>query len=65
MSKCFSEQGGGGCDGPPVASPTGQGFGSRLINRAMSARLSGALSCDWAEDGVIVTLKMDRQSLEV
>ena len=52
--------------GPPVESPTGQGgFGSKLINRAMSAQLGGTLTCDWAEDGVIVTLKMDRKSLEV
>jgi two-component sensor histidine kinase len=51
--------------GPPVESPTGQGgFGSKLINRAMSAQLGGTLTCDWAEDGVIVTLKMDRKSLE-
>ncbi|WP_291194546.1 HWE histidine kinase domain-containing protein [Hyphomonas sp.] len=51
--------------GPPVESPTGQGgFGSKLINRAMSAQLGGTLTCDWAEDGVTVTLKMDRQSLE-
>ncbi len=51
--------------GPPVASPTGQGgFGSKLINRAMSAQLGGSISCDWAEEGVIVTLKMDRRSLE-
>ncbi len=52
--------------GPPVESPTGQGgFGSKLINRAMSAQLGGTLTCDWAQDGVIVTLKMDRKSLEV
>ncbi len=51
--------------GPPVESPTGQGgFGSKLINRAMSAQLGGSLSCDWAAEGVIVTLKMDRKSLE-
>jgi two-component sensor histidine kinase len=54
-----------GRGGPPVASPTGQGgFGSRLINRAMSAQLGGTLRRDRAEDGVIVTPKMDRQSLE-
>lgn len=40
------------------------GFGRKRINRAKSAPLGGALSCDWAEDGVIVTLMVDRQSLE-
>ncbi|MFN7164695.1 MAG: sensor histidine kinase [Hyphomonas sp.] len=51
--------------GPPVESPTGQGgFGSKLINRAMSAQLGGTITCDWAAEGVIVTLKMDRQRLE-
>jgi two-component sensor histidine kinase len=51
--------------GPPVASPTGQGgFGSKLINRAMSMQLGGTITCDWAAEGVIVTLKMDRDSLQ-
>jgi len=51
--------------GPPVQSPTGQGgFGSKLINRAMSAQLGGTLSCDWAAEGVVVTIRMDRSSLE-
>ncbi len=52
--------------GPPVASPTGQGgFGSKLINRAMSMQLGGALSCDWDVEGVIVTLRMERARLEL
>jgi two-component sensor histidine kinase len=51
--------------GPPVASPTGQGgFGSKLINRAMSGQLGGTITCDWAADGVVVTLKMNRKRLE-
>jgi two-component sensor histidine kinase len=51
--------------GPPVATPTGQGgFGSKLINRAMSVQLHGTISCDWAEEGVVVTLKMSRTRLE-
>jgi two-component sensor histidine kinase len=51
--------------GPPVETPTGQGgFGSKLINRAMSMQLGGTLSFDWAAEGVVVTLKMDRESLE-
>ncbi len=51
--------------GPAVATPTGPGgFGSKLINRAMSAQLQGTIACDWASDGVVVTLKMNRKRLE-
>lgn len=51
--------------GPPVMTPTGQGgFGSKLINRAMSVQLGGSISCDWAAEGVVVTLRMNRASLE-
>jgi two-component sensor histidine kinase len=51
--------------GPPVAGPTGEGgFGSKLINRAMSVQLGGTISCDWEKDGVVVTLKMNRHRLE-
>ena len=51
--------------GPPVAAPTGKGgFGSQLINRAMSAQLSGTITCDWKADGVVVTLTMNRRRLE-
>jgi two-component sensor histidine kinase len=51
--------------GPAVAAPTGPGgFGSKLINRAMSTQLHGTITCDWAEDGVVVTLTMNRKRLE-
>lgn len=51
--------------GPPVEMPTGTGgFGSKLINRAMLAQLNGTITCDWAKDGVVVTLTMNRKRLE-
>lgn len=51
--------------GPPVAAPAGSGgFGSKLINRAISAQLGGSIACDWARDGVIVKLTMNRLKLE-
>lgn len=51
--------------GPPVSTPTGPGgFGSKLINRAMLAQFHGIITCDWAVDGVVVTLKMNRTRLE-
>ncbi|TVR11632.1 MAG: histidine kinase [Salinarimonadaceae bacterium] len=56
----WTEQG-----GPPVEATEGPGgFGSKLINRAMSAQLDGAITCDWAEEGVIVTLTMNRKRLK-
>jgi len=51
--------------GPHIAAPTGTGgFGSKLINRAMSTQLGGSIICDWATEGVIVTLRMKRSRLE-
>lgn len=51
--------------GPAVSDPSGPGgFGSKLINRAMLDQLSGTITCDWAADGVVVTLKMSRERLE-
>lgn len=51
--------------GPPVAMPTGPGgFGSRLINRAISSQLGGTIACDWAEAGVVVTLRISKERLE-
>lgn len=51
--------------GPPVMAPSGPGgYGSRLINRAISVQLNGSIACDWAEEGVIVTLAISRDHLE-
>lgn len=45
--------------GPPVATPSGEGgYGSKLLNRAMTLQLGGSISCNWSADGVIVTLHM-------
>jgi two-component sensor histidine kinase len=50
--------------GPPVEAPTGTGgFGSKLVQRAMSAQLGGSISADWHQDGVIVTLAMAKDRL--
>ncbi|MET0968520.1 MAG: HWE histidine kinase domain-containing protein [Tardiphaga sp.] len=50
--------------GPRVEQPVGPGgYGSRLINQAISVQLGGALSCDWSEDGVVITLRMPRDRL--
>jgi two-component sensor histidine kinase len=50
--------------GPPVAAPEGDGgFGSKLVNRAMSGQLGGAIAIQWAPEGVIVTLTMNKERL--
>jgi two-component sensor histidine kinase len=50
--------------GPPVVRPTGPGgYGSKIVNQSMSSGLDGSLACDWAEDGVVVTLRINKQRL--
>ncbi|MFN3313870.1 MAG: sensor histidine kinase [Hyphomonas sp.] len=51
--------------GPPVTAQTGDGgYGSKLINRAITSQLDGNLSCDWDPEGLVVTLVMKRERLE-
>jgi two-component sensor histidine kinase len=51
--------------GPPVAAPAGEGgYGSKLLNRAMTIQLGGSISCDWSAEGVIVTLHMTKDRLK-
>lgn len=55
----WTEQG-----GPPVAAPSGAGgYGSKLILRAMTSQLGGAMERKWPSDGVVVTLKIDKNRL--
>jgi two-component sensor histidine kinase len=55
----WTEQG-----GPPVVQPVGSaGFGSKLVLRAMSAQLSGSIERMWSKEGVIVTLRMNKERL--
>lgn len=50
--------------GPPVLAPTARsGFGSRMVNRAMSSDLGGSIAFDWPKEGLIVTLKIDEDCL--
>lgn len=50
--------------GPRVEAPAGLGgYGSKLVERSMSGQLRGSIVYDWAEDGVVVTLKMDPDRL--
>lgn len=50
--------------GPEVAPPNGRaGFGSRLVNNAVSGQLGGAIAFDWCSEGVIVVLKASQARL--
>lgn len=50
--------------GPEVkAPPEPNGFGSKLVHRSVSKQLGGAIEYDWATDGLIVTLRLDRKKL--
>ena len=50
--------------GPSVAAPPeAAGFGSKMVARSMSRQLGGSIAFDWAEEGVIVTLRMKKDRL--
>jgi len=50
--------------GPPVVAPvTALGFGSKLVHRSMAAQLGGTIVFDWADEGLVVTLRMSRDRL--
>jgi two-component sensor histidine kinase len=50
--------------GPPVAEPVGAGgFGSRLVARSMTATLGGSIDRQWLPEGVVVTIKIDKDRL--
>jgi two-component sensor histidine kinase len=50
--------------GPKVSAPAeGAGFGSKLVWRTVSTQLGGAISYNWSEAGLIVTLRMNRSRL--
>ncbi len=50
--------------GPKVKPPTGLGgYGSKLVERSVAGQLRGSIEYDWAEDGVVITLRVDPQRL--
>jgi two-component sensor histidine kinase len=55
----WMERGGPAIDHPPE---TG-GFGSKLVHRSMSKQLGGDIAYEWAPDGLIATLRLDRAKL--
>lgn len=52
----WTEQG-----GPPVQPPQGPGgYGSQMVARAMARQLDGAIEKDWAPQGLVVRLRMNK-----
>jgi two-component sensor histidine kinase len=52
--------------GPPVHKAQGEpGFGSKLVNRSITAQLGGSIEFEWPTEGMIVTLRMSGARLGV
>jgi len=50
--------------GPAVVAPTALGgFGSKMVKRGMSNQLGGSIGFDWPKEGLIVTLRMNKDRL--
>lgn len=50
--------------GPEVRAPqTPVGFGSRLVHRSIAGNLKGSIDYDWNAQGLIVTLRANREAL--
>jgi two-component sensor histidine kinase len=50
--------------GPKVKPPSGPGgYGSQLVERSVTGHLRGSIKYDWAEDGVVIALKVSPERL--
>ncbi len=50
--------------GPQVNAPTGPGgYGSKLVERSVTGHLRGTINYEWAEQGLVVTLKVNPERL--
>jgi two-component sensor histidine kinase len=50
--------------GPPVSAPEGVGgFGSKLVKQSMSAQLGGSIDRQWLREGVVATIRIDKERL--
>ncbi|WP_235982680.1 hypothetical protein [Sphingomonas albertensis] len=59
MTVVWTERG-----GSKVRKPTGPGgYGSMLVERSVTGHLRGSIDYDWAEEGVVVTLKVKPERL--
>ena len=50
--------------GPDVVAPTTPGgYGSKMVKRGMSNQLGGSIGFDWSKEGLIVTLRINKDCL--
>jgi two-component sensor histidine kinase len=50
--------------GPPVVAPQGVGgFGSKLVSRSMSFELGGSIERQWLQEGLVATIKINKDRL--
>ena len=50
--------------GPPVvARPESAGFGSKLVDRAVSGQLGGSITYEWPQEGAVITLTVSKDRL--
>jgi two-component sensor histidine kinase len=50
--------------GPVVKAPTSKpGYGSKLVERSVTGLLRGSIGYNWAESGLVVTLRVSPESL--
>ncbi len=51
----------GGPSAPPPAELNG--FGTKLLTRSMTSQLNGSIDRNWSEEGVVITLRLDKSRL--
>jgi len=52
--------------GPIVTAPAGsEGYGSKMVTRALASHLAGSIDRAWSPEGAIITLRMNRERLAV
>ncbi|CAN7644535.1 PAS domain-containing protein [Phenylobacterium sp. LjRoot219] len=59
LTLIWAEDGGPAVEGTPEM----RGFGSKMISRSMAQQFDGALTYDWQQSGLVVTLRMRKDRL--
>jgi two-component sensor histidine kinase len=50
--------------GPPISTPSSQGFGSRLEQATVQSQLNGKIEREWLPDGLVIRLCLDLERLQ-
>lgn len=58
MTLVWTERG-----GPPVKAPEVAGFGARLLERSLQSKFKGSIGYDLLAEGVVITLRMQKDCL--